>query len=79
MVISGIVGSILAGFLLEYLDKDYKKALVVAYLGSGVSLIAFYFSVRPDFFGGLAVACGAVGFFLIAILPISLEMAVELT
>jgi len=57
----------------------YKELLVLSYGGTCLSMIWFGFSLQRDFTVLLGCSCAAVGFFLTAILPLSLESSIEVT
>eukprot|EP01127_Copromyxa_protea_P020950 TRINITY_DN7080_c0_g1_i1.p1 TRINITY_DN7080_c0_g1~~TRINITY_DN7080_c0_g1_i1.p1 ORF type:complete len:436 (-),score=41.56 TRINITY_DN7080_c0_g1_i1:13-1224(-) len=78
IVVVGLAGAIIGGIVLDR-TYMYKEILSITYLGTALSLIWFRFALQPNSFLNLAFACGSFGFFVTALLPISLEAAVEAT
>jgi len=76
IVVVGILGAFLAGILGDK-TKKYKILLLVTFGGTLLSLIWFILAVRPNNTIVLGFACGFLGLFVTAILPLSLEVAVE--
>eukprot|EP01125_Pyxidicula_operculata_P017726 TRINITY_DN6242_c0_g1_i1.p1 TRINITY_DN6242_c0_g1~~TRINITY_DN6242_c0_g1_i1.p1 ORF type:complete len:391 (+),score=22.75 TRINITY_DN6242_c0_g1_i1:21-1193(+) len=79
IVVVGIAGAVVAGVVTDKTQK-FKEILLIMYGGSFLCLVWFVFSITTKHqFIILAVCCSFLGFFLTALLPPSLESAVEVT
>jgi predicted MFS family arabinose efflux permease len=78
IIISGLVSTIIIGIIM---DRTHAYRLLLKILLLGACASAFYFIVilRPNMLYPLGVSIGLLGFFLMPLLPISFECAVECT
>ena len=77
MVGAGVIGSIIVGVLMDMFRIYRPTYIIFNILGTG-SLLLFWFGLpcRHDWLIG---AGAAVGFFFVSLLPLSLELAVEVS
>jgi hypothetical protein len=73
----GIVGAALAGFIIDKW-RIYQSVLSVGSAGALASMVLFFFGL-PSNESWLIGSAVAAGFFIIALLPVSFEAAVEVT
>ncbi|KAK3917277.1 Feline leukemia virus subgroup C receptor-related protein 2 [Frankliniella fusca] len=78
IVITGLLGSILCGVLLDATRK-YKEVTLATYALSLVGMAAFTASFFSPSIWVLYVSSGFLGFFLTGYLPLGFELAAELT
>ncbi|CAL8097037.1 unnamed protein product [Orchesella dallaii] len=79
IVVSGMVGSVISGFILDK-TKKYKETTLVIYFLSFTGMIAYTFTLP---YGGhiayMYVVFSALGFFMTGYLPVGFEFAAEIT
>lgn len=75
---AGTVGAAAAGVTLD-LTKLYKPFLKGGFLLSTAAIILFLLFLRPNQTIGLGISSGCMGLFMMPLLPITLECAVEST
>ncbi|EGR32020.1 major facilitator superfamily protein, putative [Ichthyophthirius multifiliis] len=75
-VASGILGSVV---LLRLLKKtfQYKRLAILCIISSTLSIILFAFMLQTELFALVLIPCIVLGFFIIPIIPIMLELANE--
>eukprot|EP01095_Lingulamoeba_sp_RSL-Kostka_P005943 TRINITY_DN1811_c0_g1_i2.p1 TRINITY_DN1811_c0_g1~~TRINITY_DN1811_c0_g1_i2.p1 ORF type:complete len:367 (+),score=99.90 TRINITY_DN1811_c0_g1_i2:310-1410(+) len=78
VILFGIVGSGICGFLVEKY-RVYKYVLLGTYFLSTIFLVLFTLLLAPDRFWIYTVLCSAIGLTMMPLLPISLELVVEIT
>ena len=78
IVISGLFNAFLAGIIMDK-THAYKHILKVLLIGAVASGIFFIIILRPNQYYPLAISIGLMGFFLLPLLPVSFECAVECT
>lgn len=78
IIVAGLLNSFLAGVIMDktHAYRMILKVLLVGACGAGVFFIII---LRPDHFYPLAASIGLMGFFLLPLLPVSFECAVECT
>jgi len=67
------------GIVIDHFGRNYKRMLLIGFIGTGVSLVFLYFMMKSNNLYPLGAACGLCGFFSISMLPLALETAVEIT
>ena len=78
LTISGMVGTVICGIYVEE-TKKFKKTLMTFYFFGSLSYMIAYVSASSQNFILLLCAGGFGGFFLMSILPISLEFGCEIS
>ncbi|XP_050512591.1 uncharacterized MFS-type transporter C09D4.1-like isoform X2 [Diabrotica virgifera virgifera] len=78
MVISGTIGSILFGILLDKTHK-YKEITLLIYFCSALSIGFLMFTLKYRQKLMTYFSCALVGFFINAYMPVGFELAMELT
>lgn len=78
MVIVGIFGAFIFGILGDKLKK-YKLLLVICVVGTFISMILWTFTFKEDNTVIICIGSSLLGFFMTALLPISMDIAVEIT
>lgn len=77
LIAVGIVGSIVAGFILDRLSAWQKSLIVGSALIGTIALIGYFFSMIPDRIVFLYLSVGVYGFFFSALIPLSMEAVAE--
>jgi len=78
IIISGIVNAIIAGIIMDR-THAYRLILKILLVGACASGIFFILILQPNKVYPLAISIGLIGFFLLPLLPVSFECAVECT
>ncbi|XP_024085056.1 feline leukemia virus subgroup C receptor-related protein 2 isoform X2 [Cimex lectularius] len=78
IVISGTVGSVVSGFVLDKTHK-FKEVTLVVYLFSLIGLVVYNFTLDLGYIIIVYVTAGFLGFFMTGYLPVGFELAAELT
>ncbi|XP_078505883.1 choline/ethanolamine transporter FLVCR1 [Lissotriton helveticus] len=78
LVLSGMVGSILCGFWLDY-SKTYKQTTLAVYVLSFIGMLVFTFTLDLGHLVVVFITGAALGFFMTGYLPLGFEFAVEIT
>lgn len=78
IIVSGLINAFLAGVIMDK-THQYQRILKCLLIGSSGSIIYFVIILRPNEYFPLAVSIGLMGFFLLPLLPVSFECAVECT
>jgi nitrate/nitrite transporter NarK len=78
IIIAGLLHAFVIGFIMDR-THAYRLLLKVLLAGACVSGIYFILILQPNQFYPLAVSIGLMGFFLLPLLPVSFECAVECT
>ncbi|XP_019868184.2 uncharacterized MFS-type transporter C09D4.1 isoform X2 [Aethina tumida] len=78
MVVVGMVGSIVFGFILDKTRK-YKESTLIIYVSCAISVIAFLFALEKRSQFLVYVSLALLGFFTNAYMPVGFEFAVEMT
>lgn len=78
IVISGMVGSVFCGFILDKTHR-YKETTLVVYILSLAGMIAFALALRLAGFWVVFAMAGVLGFFMTGYLPLGFEFAAEIT
>ena len=78
IIISGIVNACIAGVIMDR-THAYRLILKILLVGGLASGISFVLILQPNQFYPLAVSIGLIGFFLLPLLPVTFECAVECT
>jgi hypothetical protein len=78
VIVSGLLNAFIAGLIM---DKTHAYRLILKFLliGACASAIFFIIILRPNEKIPLAISIGLMGFFLLPLLPVSFECAVECT
>ena len=77
-IFGGIMGSLCFGVWVE-IKKVYKLSYIIICAGSTISLIGLTFALLSGDAGLVTFVCFVVGFFMISILSVGIEYAVEVT
>jgi MFS transporter, FLVCR family, MFS-domain-containing protein 7 len=78
IIVAGLFNAFLAGVIMDK-THAYRLILKVLLVGACGSGLFFIFILRPGQFYPLAASIGLMGFFLLPLLPVSFECAVECT
>ncbi|XP_057667825.1 uncharacterized MFS-type transporter C09D4.1-like isoform X1 [Diorhabda carinulata] len=78
MVVSGMVGSIFFGVLLDKTHK-YKEVTLFIYFCSALSIVCLMFTLKYKMRVLTYVSCCLLGIFTNAYMPVGFELAIELT
>ena len=78
MVVIGILGAIIFGVLADK-TKKYKLLLILCVVGTFISMIYWTFTFRKDQTTLICIGSSILGFFMTALLPISMDISVEIT
>jgi MFS family permease len=78
VIAAGLLNAFLAGVIMDK-THAYRLLLKLLLVGACASGIFFILILRPNSFYPLAVSIGLMGFFLLPLLPVSFECAVECT
>ena len=78
VIVAGLFNAFLAGVIMDK-THAYKLILKILLLGACLSGVFFTIILRPHQWYPLAVSIGLMGFFLLPLLPVSFECAVECT
>lgn len=78
MIILGMIGSVLFGYILDKTRK-YKQTTVIVYFLTALGVLAFTFSLTTYSKVLVYITGGAMGFFMNSYYPVGFEYAVELT
>jgi len=78
IIIAGLLNAFLAGVIMDK-THAYRIILKVLLIGACASAIFFILILQPNKYYPLAVSIGLMGFFLLPLLPVSFECAVECT
>lgn len=78
LIVTGILSSFVIGFIMDR-THAYRLMLKIFLFGVCASSIYFMLILRPHMFYPLAVSIGLIGLFLLPLLPLSFECAVECT
>ncbi|CAF1186656.1 unnamed protein product [Rotaria sordida] len=78
LIVAGLTNGFLAGIIMDK-THAYRLILKILLIGACGSGIFFVLILRPNQFYPLAVSIGLMGFFLLPLLPVSFECAVECT
>jgi hypothetical protein len=77
-IITGLINVCIAGVIMDR-THAYHLILKILLVGALVSGIYFILILQPNQFYPLAVSIGLIGFFLLPLLPVTFECAVECT
>ncbi|KAI6182417.1 MFS domain-containing protein [Aphelenchoides bicaudatus] len=77
IVVAGMLGSVVCGFILDKFHH-FKGTTLAVYVMSFAGMILFTFTLKMDLWI-IFLAAGALGFFMTGYLPIGFEFAAELT
>lgn len=78
LTLSGILGSIVCGFLLDW-TRLFKEITLGVYLFSLLGMIAFTIALKLQYIWLMFVVSGVLGFFMTGYLPIGFELAAEIS
>ena len=78
VIVAGLLNAFIVGIIMDK-THAYRLILKVLLLGACGAGIFFVFALRPDRFVPLTISIGLMGFFLLPLLPVSFECAVECT
>ena len=78
IIVAGLTNACIAGVIMDR-THAYRLILKVLLVGAFASGIYFILILQPNQFYPLAVSIGLMGFFLLPLLPVSFECAVECT
>jgi predicted MFS family arabinose efflux permease len=78
IIVSGLLNAFIAGVIMDK-THAYRIILKTLLVGACASGIFFVIILRPNEKAGVAAAIGLMGFFLLPLLPVSFECAVECT
>lgn len=78
MVVVGLLGAILFGILADK-TKKYKLLLILCVLGTFVSMVYWTFTFKQDQTILICMGSSFLGFFMTALLPICMDISVEIT
>ena len=78
ILLSGLFNAFIAGLIMDR-THAYRRTLKLLLVGAAASIIFFLFMLRPNQYYALAVSMGLMGFFLLPLLPVCFECAVECT
>ncbi|CAF1272919.1 unnamed protein product [Rotaria magnacalcarata] len=78
IIIAGLFNAFLAGFIMDK-THSYRLILKILLIGACGSAIFFILILQPNKFYPLAASIGLMGFFLLPLLPVSFECALEST
>ena len=78
IILAGLFNAFLSGILMDR-THAYRLILKVLVFGACVSTIYFILILRPNEFYPLIISIGLMGFFLLPLMPVSFECAVECT
>jgi FLVCR family MFS transporter 7 len=78
VIITGLINACVAGVIMDR-THAYRLILRILLVGGLASGIYFILILQPNEFYPLAVAVGLIGFFLLPLLPVTFECAVEST
>ena len=78
IIVAGLLSAFLAGVIMDK-THAYRLMLKILLIGACASGVFFVIILRPNQYYPLAVSIGLMGFFLLPLLPVSFECAVECT
>jgi MFS family permease len=78
IIIAGLLNALVVGVIMDR-THAYRLILKILLVGACASGIYFILILQPNKFYPLAVSIGLMGFFLLPLLPVSFECAVECT
>ena len=78
IILSGIFNAFIAGLFMDR-THAYRLILKVLLVGASISVLFFVLILRPNQLYPLATSIGLMGFFLLPLLPVCFECAVECT
>lgn len=78
IIIAGLANALIAGFIMDRTHL-YRPILKILLVGACASGIYFVLILQPNKYYPLVVSIGLMGFFLLPLLPVSFECAVECT
>jgi MFS family permease len=78
IVLAGLVNAFIVGLIMDK-THAYRLILKILLIGACGSAVFFVIILQPNKFYPLAVAIGLLGFFLLPLLPVTFECAVECT
>ena len=78
IVITGLAGSIICGFILDK-THQFKKTTIILYFLSFLGMVLFTFSMSLGYIEIVYVAAGILGFFMTGYLPVGFDFGVEIT
>ena len=78
IIVAGLFNAFLAGVIMDK-THAYRLILKILLFGACASVVFFIFFLRPNQFYPLAASIGLMGFFMLPLLPVSFECAVECT
>lgn len=78
LIVSGLLNSFIAGFVMDK-THAYRSILKILVICACASAVFFILILRPNELYPLALSIGFMGFFILPLLPISFECAVECT
>ncbi|XP_038667187.1 feline leukemia virus subgroup C receptor-related protein 1 isoform X2 [Scyliorhinus canicula] len=78
LVVSGMVGSIIAGFWVDR-TKTYKQTTLAVYIIAFIGMLVFTFTLNLGYLQVIFVTAGSLGFFMTGYLPLGFEFGVEIT
>jgi predicted MFS family arabinose efflux permease len=78
LIVSGLLNSFIVGFIMDK-THAYQSILKILVIGACASAIFFILILRPNELYPLALSISFMGFFILPLLPVSFECAVECT
>ncbi|CAH1102513.1 unnamed protein product [Psylliodes chrysocephalus] len=78
MILTGMVGSVITGFVLDKTHK-YKETAFIIFLLSAVAIVGFALALELNSKWMVYLAIGIFGFFVTAYMPAGIEFATEIT
>lgn len=78
VIVAGLLNAFIVGIIMDQ-THAYRLILKILLFGACGAGIFFVFVLRPDKFIPLTISIGLMGFFLLPLLPVSFECAVECT
>ena len=77
LVLAGMLGAIFCGYIADKFDRKHKHILLLFMCGAFFSMSWYTFSATQDNYVSLLGAFACLGFFLTALMPVSMDLAVE--
>eukprot|EP00743_Colponemidia_sp_Colp-15_P004645 GILK01005006.1.p1 GENE.GILK01005006.1~~GILK01005006.1.p1 ORF type:complete len:457 (-),score=72.14 GILK01005006.1:248-1618(-) len=78
VIVAGLVGSGVAGFVVDKTHR-YRHTLMICFIGSSLAALAFAFLLHTQQIALVAISAALLGLFMTPVMPLSLELACEVT
>ncbi|OAF70996.1 Calcium-chelate transporter [Intoshia linei] len=79
LIVFGLIGSIVAGIVLDRTQKFKSLISVLIYIMTGVSFIIYTFTLQYQQLWTTFISASVMGFFMTGYLPVGFEFAAEIT